>query len=112
MQFKRAQREELSRSWNKESWFFSELGLPARGIIMRAYGLEICSPKIRTKCQEDVSMAVSNFARKIGAEKSHVTHAMLSGSILHLKRALAKKGLTCEDATLTYEWQNAFRELN
>jgi len=112
MQFKRAQREELARSWNKESWFFNELGLPARQIIARAYGLEVCDPKTRTKCQEDTSLVVGLFARTVGAEKSQVAHALLSGSLKHLEVALRRNGITHSNAHLSKSWQEAFREVN
>jgi hypothetical protein len=112
MQFKRAQRGQLQRNWHGGSWFHKNLGPPVRSIIERAYGIEECEPKDRTKAQEDVTVALALFARSVGCEKSHVVHALLSGSIKALQRAVHKAGGNVTEDLLRSAWQNAFRNIN
>jgi hypothetical protein len=112
MQFKKAQRAELHRTWGPQSWFFQVLGAPAREIIECAYGLKGTEAARRTKCQEDVTLALSIFAQKIGCDKSHVTHALLTGSLTHLCLALHRIGEHPRESTLRNAWSDAFREVN
>lgn len=113
MQFKKAQRQELARTWNSQSWFYQSLGAPAREIIERAYGLKLCAPRARSKAQEDVTLALSIFSREIGCDKAHAVHALLSGSIHHLLVALGKingAGFTADH--IKEAWEAAFRNIN
>lgn len=117
MQFKKAQRAELLRTWNQDSWFYYNLSVPARQIIEHAYGLRPCSPKTRTKCQEDVTLALALFSDKIGCDKAHACHALLSGSVQHLVQAIERlHGSEASVATtpeaLSDAWEASFRESN
>lgn len=114
MQFRQTQKDQLTQTWNESSWFYSSLGEPARQIVSKAYGLTLCTPRERSKCQEDVTLALSIFARNIGCDKSHAVHALLSGSLGHLLTALGKIHGTIFISLngLTEAWEGAFREIN
>ena len=117
MRFGKKQQAVLARSWNKTSWFYRELGEPARAIVERAYGLRQCDPALRYSCQEDVSLALSIFAVQIQAEKAQCTHAFLTGSIKHLRMAIRKrwdhtgKWTGPSSAELVDPWTDAFRDV-
>lgn len=117
MRFSKGQRATLVRTWNVDSWFYQYSSEPVRHIIEHAYGLRACDAKTRTKCQEDVSLALSLFATKVGCGKDQACHALLSGSILHLLKALEKvyaetqpDGLS--PSTILDAWVDSFRESN
>lgn len=123
MQFRKAQRAELLHSWNGDSWFFRNLGLPARKMIEVAYGLgEYNFPigltlsreqsSARTRAQEDVSQAMAHFARALGCDKSHTVHALLSGSVDALIRAVGRAtGQELQHTELRDAWEQAFRSI-
>ena len=127
MQFKKAQRAQLHKTWNPKSWFYQHSSLPIRDIIAKAYGITLCKAAERQKCQEDVSLALSIFARKLGCDKAHVTHALLTGDIQALIRATVKfKGQSMDDRLQTAyafrtgfdshafvaAWEHSFRDIN
>lgn len=112
MQFKSEQRAYIETSWGKGSWFFDNLGFPARAIVERAYGLRTCSPTEMSKSQEALTLVTSVFARRIGAEKSQVVHALLTGELNKLLAAIGrKKGAQFSTGQLAEEWQQAFRDV-
>jgi hypothetical protein len=112
MQFKRQQREAAAKTWNASNWFYQNLGTPAREIVSNAYGVNQCTPKQRAQSQEYLTLALSLFARKIGADKSHVVHAMLTGSLTSLMAALGRKsGANFSTESLAEDWQAAFRDV-
>jgi hypothetical protein len=120
VQFRAAQREQLSRTWNDQSWFFRSLGEPARDIVAQAYGVKPCTAREKSKSQEYLTLAASVFARKIGAEKSHVVHALLSGSVEHLCEAIGRRAKAAgvdfidadrADDQLREAWEASFREV-
>jgi hypothetical protein len=124
MQFKRQQREAAAKTWNASNWFYQNLGTPAREIVSNAYGVNQCTPKQRAQSQEYLTLALSLFARKIGADKSHVVHALLTGSVEALANILTRrelnKGRTVLNAPVNYtidwekfaeDWQAAFRDV-
>lgn len=113
MQFKRSQRGELARTWNRESWFYSALGEPARRIVESAYGLRAADPKERTRCQEDVTLVLSIFARKTGCDKAQACRALLTGSLRHLQNAIDRKRQAAPtEEELRAAWVDSFREIN
>ena len=112
MQFKAQQREQARENWGPGSWFYDNLGQPARDVVGRAYGILSCSPRERAVSQEYLTLALSLFARNVGAEKSHAVHALLTASITGLVIAIKKKeGVDVSTDSLAEEWQNAFREV-
>jgi hypothetical protein len=113
MQFKRQQREAAAKYWNATSWFYQNLGTPARQIVEHAYGITTCTAKERAQSQEYLTLALSLFARKIGADKSHVVHALLTGSVDSLIDALGRKAHVrhVSSITLADDWQEAFRDV-
>lgn len=112
MQFKKVQRAELKANWGEGSWFYQNLGQPARDVVERAYGLRECSPRQRAASQEALTLVMSVFARRIGAEKSQATHALLSGSIEGLLAALGRKtGARFSVETIREAWVSSFREV-
>lgn len=113
MQFKEVQRAQLEAHWGEGSWFYQVLGQPAREIVEKAYGLRQCSARQRALSQESLDLVVSVFARRIGAEKTHIVHALLSGSLNSLMDALGRRAHVrhINDTFLAEEWQNAFREV-
>lgn len=112
MQFKKAQRSQLQKHWHGGSWFYKSLGPPARAIIECAYGLKECTPKLRAVAQDDVTTALTIFARRVGCEKSHIVHALLTGSIKHLKKALHSLQGNTDENYLRNAWEAAFRDIN
>lgn len=112
MQFRKHQRAELTRTWNTKSWFFRNLGEPAREIVEKAYGLKVCTPAQRTLAQEDITLVMSIFAAYCGCDKSHVTHAFLSGSVDHLHLALKRLQVVIDDDILKQHWVESFRRVN
>lgn len=115
MQFKRVQREQLLEVWGAGSWFYANLGPAARVIIECAYGIvdiPQITPRERAKAQDDVTLAMSIFARRIGCDKSHVVHALLSGSFDGLQRALERNGNASSEQVIRDAWQSAFRDTN
>ena len=115
MQFKKAQRAELARTWNSNSWFYVNLGEPARQIVEVAYGLRPASAALRDRGQGDVSLALSLFSAKVGCDKAQACHALLSGSVRHLVTAMAKNraiGKAGLPERLVAPWQDAFRDAN
>jgi len=112
MQFKQEQQQQLAKSWGPSSWFYQNLGDPARRIVEGAYGVRFCSARERAKSQEYLTLALSLFARKIGAEKSQVTHALLTGEASKLLAAVGRKsGATFSISDLSEAYQESFREV-
>jgi hypothetical protein len=112
MQFRKEQREAVARSWGMNSWFYLNLGQPIRDVIERAYGLKPCTPKERAASQEVLTTALSVFAQKIGAEKSHCVHALLTGRLDSLMAALGRKqGASFSSNSLKEAWISSFREV-
>jgi hypothetical protein len=112
VQFKKQQREQILANWGPQSWFYQSLGQPARDIVGRAYSLIPCTPKERTLSQEYLTLALSIFARKIGAEKSHVVHGLLTSSLTSLIEAVGRKsGAQLSLETLSEDWTASFREV-
>lgn len=113
MQFKRQQRELARANWGPESWFYQNLGQPARDIVGRAYGILSCSPREKARSQEYLTLSLSLFARKIGAEKSHVVHAVLTGSLSGLMSAICRReGANVSSKELAAAWEASFREVS
>lgn len=115
VQFKEHQREQAEQSWGPDSWFYQHSGQPIRDIVGRAYGVYECTPKQRALSQEYLTLALSIFARKIGAGKSHVVHAILTGSIDSLIAAIARRAHDSpftREAILIEDWEAAFREIS
>lgn len=107
MQFRKAQRAELARNWEK-SWF--RLALPSNGqrLIEEAYGLVVVKEPVRNYAQFQLSDALSTFALDLGCDKSHVTHALLTGSVESLMRALGKiEGSVFSEPSIKLSWCNA-----
>lgn len=112
MQFKKQQREAAAEHWGPSSWFYKQLGEPAREIVERAYGIKEGSKKELAQAQEYLTLALSLFARKIGADKSHVVHALLTGQLSSLMAALGRKpGVSFSEQSLAEDWEAAFREV-
>lgn len=116
MQFKRHQREQLEKSWGAQSWFYQYSGQSIRDIVGRAYGIQSCTPRERALSQEYLTLALSIFAHKIGAEKSHVVHALLTNSVRGLRDAVWYKGGDPNDypseKEIAENWEAAFREVS
>jgi hypothetical protein len=115
MQFRQPQLEALQCNWHGGSWFYSNLGLPARLIVEAAYGLiniPVITPNQRKKAQEDLTTAMSIFARRVGCDKSQAVHALLSGSIESLHRAIERNGNASSEQELRDAWEAAFRDIN
>jgi hypothetical protein len=114
MQFGVTQREQLRRNWYGESWFYTNLGSPARTLIEAAYGIinvPQVTPKQRAQAQEMVTTSLSIFAHRTGCDKSHVVHALLSGSIEGLQRALERTGNASSELELRVIWESCFRDV-
>lgn len=112
MQFKQEQLQQLSRSWGPESWFYEVLGPPAREIIERAYGIRHCAARERSKSQEYLTLALSLFARKVGADKAQVVHALLTGKVESLLAAMGRKpGAIFSIDEVEQAFQSSFREV-
>jgi hypothetical protein len=112
MQFKKAQRAEFAVHWNENSWFYKNLGQPAREIVEKAYGLRKCTPRELHASQETLTTVMSVFARRIGAEKSHTVHALLTGSISGLTAAIGRKpGASFSIESIKEDWEDSFRQV-
>ena len=112
MRFGKSQREQLQRTWNEKSWFYRNVGIPVRVVIEVAYGLTPSVASHQTKCQEDVSLALELFAGKIGASKSQVVHALLTGDFLSLMRVLIRDSGGGIPHSLGEKWVESFREVS
>lgn len=115
MQFGAKQQEMALANWGPQSWFYQNLGQPARDIVGRAYGVLSCSNRERTSSQEYLTLALQIFAQKIGADKSHVVHALLTNSPRHLLVAIIRREELHETGTLSTKdlaekWVQSFRE--
>ena len=112
MQFKREQREVFSKTWGPDNWFYQVLGEPARAIVEKAYSVRFCSARERAKSQEYLTLTLSLFARKVGAEKSHVVHALLTGRVESLLAAIGRKsGVHFSIDTIRDAYLESFREV-
>lgn len=113
MQFRREQREVFSKTWYEpNNWFRQVLGEPARAIVEKAYGARVCSAREKAKSQEYLTLTLSLFARKVGAEKSHVVHALLTGRIESLQDACYRKeGIRYGLDTFAAAYLESFREV-
>lgn len=112
MQFRKAQRAELARNWGPSSWFYVSASPQIRSLIGRAYGIEICDPKHRSKAQEDLTYAMTVFTEAVRCEKAQACHALLTGSIQHLEMAITRRLGSCKPRiTLQAHWLDAFKEV-
>lgn len=115
MQFKRKQRDALLRSWHGGSWFYTSLGPPARSIVEQAYELPdgvIVPNSQKARAQDDLTVIMAIFARRIGCDKSHAVHALLSGSIESLQKALIRAGQRADKGHLLKAWESSFRDVS
>lgn len=116
MQFKQQQREQAEQNWGPHSWFYQHSGEPIRTIVGRAYGMHLypCTPREQSLSQEYLTLALSIFARKIGAGKSHVVHALLTGSVPSLIEAIGRRSQIASflETSLIEDWEAAFREVS
>jgi len=113
MHFGKRQREVMAKSWKQGNWFYDKLEPLYQEIVGKAYGCLLSTAGTRSWCQEVTSTALSNFAQKIGATKSHVVHAMLTGEHETLFNGLApgvwQFGLARHVAM--GDWQDSFKEV-
>lgn len=116
MKFGKDQQETLKRNWNNRSWFYCMSAEDICDYIQCAYGLKVSKPitaaqyqKFQPFCQEFVSAALYTFARKLGCKKSHVVHALLTGSVSHLLQALERQGTPCTLSTMRKHWCDSFQ---
>lgn len=93
MQFGRQQLEQLQRVWVPGFWFFDALEPLHREIIAKAYYLH-SAPQVSKReaywCQVIVDLALDSFSQKLDTPKSHIVHALLSGSQGHTAQIIAQ----------------------